>query len=299
MSFQVTEAFLMSYGSNVRLLAQQKASRLRGAVTVEPSVRGKRHYMDYVGSVSASKITNRHGDSPLNSTPHSRRAIDLAGYDTGDLIDDIDKVRILDDMASSYTQAHGAAMGRSIDDVIIECLFADARAGEEGGSTVTFPAGNQIAVNSWAYGTGSGNAGLTISKLIEAKVKLDGAEAGVDPDEPRFIACSAKQIGNLLATTETTSSDYNNVKALVEGKIDKFMGFTFIRTERLAVDGSSYRRVAAWCKSAIGLAIGADIENQVTKRADKRFSWYAYFKMFIGASRLEETKLIEIKCLES
>ena len=91
MSFQVTEAFLMSYGSNVRLLAQQKASRLRGAVTVEPGVRGKRHYMDYVGSVSASKITNRHGDSPLNSTPHSRRAIDLAGYDTGDLIDDIDK----------------------------------------------------------------------------------------------------------------------------------------------------------------------------------------------------------------
>ena len=221
----------------MRLLAQQKASRLRGAVTVEPGVRGKRHYMDYVGSVSASKITNRHGDSPLNSTPHSRRAIDPAGYDTGDLIDDIDKVRILDDMSSSYTQAHGAAMGRSIDDVIIECLFADARAGEEAAR----PSPSRPATRSRSTAGPMAPARQRRpdhQQLIEAKVKLDGAEAGVDPDEPRFIACSAKQIGNLLATTETTSSDYNNVKALVEGKIDKFMGFTFIRTERLAVDGS-------------------------------------------------------------
>ena len=183
--------------------------------------------------------------------------------------------------------------------MIIECLFADARAGEEGGSTVTFPAGNQIAVNSWAYGTGSGNAGLTISKLIEAKVKLDGAEAGVDPDEPRFH----RLLGQADRQPAGHYRDHQQRLQQRQGpgrRQDRQVhGFTFIRTERLAVDGSSYRRVAAWCKSAIGLAIGADIENQVTKRADKRFSWYAYFKMFIGASRLEETKLIEIKCLES
>lgn len=297
MSFQITTAFQMAYGRNVMILAQQKESRLRNAVTVESGVNGKRHYMDYLGAVSASQITNRHGDSPLNSTPHSRRAINLAGYDTGDLIDKIDKVRVLDDMAGGYTQVHGAAMGRAIDDVIIASFFADAMAGEEGGSTVTFPAGNQIAVNSWAYGTGSGNAGLTVSKLIEAKVFLDGGEAsGQDGDY--HIACQAKQIGNLLATTETTSADYNNVKALVEGKIDKFMGFTFHRIQRLPVDGSSYRRVPVWHKSGVGLAIGEDVTSRVTERADKRFSWYAYFQMLIGATRLEETKVAEIKCLE-
>lgn len=38
---------------------------------------------------------------------------------------------------------------------------------------------------------------------------------------------------NLLRETEVSSYDFNNVKALVEGKIDTFMGFKFIRTQRL------------------------------------------------------------------
>lgn len=299
MSFEVTTAFVQQYSANVRMLSQQRASRLRPAVMVEAGVTGKSWYMDQVGSVAAQRITNRHGDSPLNATPHRRRKVNLFDYDTGDLIDQLDKVKMLADPTSSYAQAHAAAMGRAMDDEIIAAAFASASTGEDGSTAVTFPAANQVAVNSWAYGTGSGNAGLTISKLIEAKVKLDTAEAGVDPDEERYIACSAKQIANLLATTETTSADYNNVKALVEGRVDRFMGFNFIRTERLAVDGSSYRRVIAWVKSGLGLCIGQDVVARITERSDKRFSQYAYFQMSIGAARLEEAKVVEIKCLEA
>ena len=34
-------------------------------------------------AVSAAEITNRHGDSPLIATPHNRRWVTLAGYETG------------------------------------------------------------------------------------------------------------------------------------------------------------------------------------------------------------------------
>ena len=296
MSFEVTTAFVQQYSGNVQHLVEQKGSRLRRAVAVESNVVGKTAYFDQIGSVAAQRVTNRHGDSPLNSTPHARRRVAMWDYDTGDLIDDFDKVRTLVDLTNPYAVAHGNAMGRAIDDEIIAAAFATSYTGEDGTTTVAFPSAQQIAVDNWDYGTGSGNAGLTISKLISAKTLLDEAEA--DEDEQRYIACSGKQIANLLATTETTSADYNTVKALVEGKINHFMGFDFIRTQRLLTDASTYRRVMAWNQSGIKLGIGKDIKARVTERGDKRFSMYAYYCMTIGATRMEEEKVVEIKCAE-
>ena len=266
-------------------------------VDLETGIVGKTAYFDQVGSVAANKVTNRHGDSPLNNTPHARRRVAMSTYDTGDLIDDSDKVRTLIDPTNPYVMAHAWAMGRSIDDEIIGAAFATAFTGEDGSTSTAFPSSQQVAVNSWAYGTGSGNAGLTISKLIEAKTLLD--EADTDPDEERFIAVSAKQVANLLQTTEVTSTDYAQVKALVEGQIDSFMGFKFKRLERLLVDGSSYRRVIAWCRSGLKLGIARDTTARIAPRADKRFSTYAYFAQDLGATRMQEKQVVEIKCSEA
>lgn len=300
MSFQIDTAFVQQYSANMMQTAEQRGSRLRDAVTLETGV-GSDYYFDYVGTVEAQPITTRHGDSPLNSTPMSRRRVDLAGYDTGDLVDKIDKVQMLGDPTSPFVQKHGSAMGRQMDKTIIAAAFADARVGRDGASTVSFPASNQVAVNSWKYGTGSGNAGLTISKLIEARSILVAAE-GVDPDEKLYFACTQQQIANLLSTTEATSGDYvDNKEAmpLVRGEVTGYMGFEFIRTELMQKDSNGYRRCMAWSKSGIGLAIGKDITAEIASRPDKRFSWYAYFQMFIGATRLEEAKVVEVKCLES
>lgn len=297
MSFDITNAFVQQYGSAVEYLVQQKGARLRDCVDFEDGIVGKTAFFDQIGSVSANKVTNRHGDSPLNQTPHARRRVAMFDYDTGDLVDQADKIRTLIDPTNPYVQAHAWAMGRSIDDEIIGAAFDTAYTGEDGSTTVAFPASQQVNVNSWAYGTGSGNSGLTISKLIEAKTILDENEA--DPDEERFIAVSAKQIANLLQTTEVTSQDYASVKALVEGRIDTFMGFKFKRLQRLLTDSNSYRRVIAWNKSGLKLGMGRDITAQIAPRPDKRFSMYAYFAMTLGCTRMQEDKVVEIKCLET
>ena len=74
------------------------------------------------------------------------------------------------------------------------------------------------------------------------------------------------------------------------------MGFKFIHSERLLKDASNYTRVPAYRKSAVGLGIAKDTWGRITERSDKRFSWYVYAAMSLGASRLEEAKLCEIKC---
>lgn len=304
MSFTVTDAMVQQFGSNVRHTAQQTKSRLRGKVIEEP-ITGESAYMEQMAPTAARKVTARHADSPIMNTQHLRRRIASYNYDWGDLIDKADKARLIIDPESNYAKAGGGAMRRGQDDEIIGAFFATAYTGHSGSTPVTWPNGNsesaptqpggtQVAVNDWTYGNGAGNIGLTVSKLISASVALDAAEG--DEEEDRYILIKAKHKGQLLATTEVTSADYNTVRALYDGKIDTFMGFNFIHSERLQQNGSGYDRVPAWRKSAMGLGIVQDIQPNSAPRPDKKFATYVYADEDIGAARLEEAKLVEILC---
>ena len=286
MSVQITTAFVEQYKSNVFHLAQQKGSKLRDAVRTE-SVVGKSHFFERIGSTAAVKRTSRHADTPRVDTPHSRRKVTMDDYDWADLIDDSDKVRLLISPQSEYAKAGAYAMGRTMDDVIIAAATGNAFGGVSGGNSIPLPAGQKIA---------HGSTGLTIAKLISAKEKLDAAN--VDPDEARVLVCSAKQISDLLGTTQITSADFNSVKALVQGDIDTFMGFKFIRSERLGTDSNGNRQVLAFTNTSMGLALGKDIQTKISERADKNYSTQVYLCMTIGATRVEDEKVIEIACTE-
>ena len=292
---QIDDLYSQRYRAALDLLAQQKESRLMGAVMVETGA-GKTHWFDAIGTAAAQQIVGRYQDTPNNDIVHQRTRCNLAGYNFGKMLDSIDEAQTLHDPKGRYAEAGNAAMNRSKDSVIISAFFADALRGEAGGTTVTFPAANQVAVNSWAYGSGSGNSGLTISKLISAKQLLLAGE--VDPDEGLFCGVSSKQMANLLATTAVTSADYNSVKALVEGRVNTFMGFQFIHSERLSTDSNSYRRVPVWAKSGMGMAVGKDVRVKVSERDDKNYNWQVYYEMYLGAARLEDAKVVEIKCAE-
>ena len=286
MSTQITTAFVEQYKSNVFHLAQQKGSRLRDTVRSE-TVTGKAHFFERIGSTAAQKRTSRHSDTPRMDTPHSRRKVTMDDYDWADLIDNEDKVRMLISPTSDYALAGAYAMGRAMDDAIISAATGTAYGGVAGGTSVALPAGQKIAHNSTT---------LTIAKLLAAKKLLDAAE--VDPDEQRFLICTADQIMDFLNIAEVKSSDYNTIKALAQGQIDTYLGFKFIRSERLGQDATPNRQVLAFCKSAIGLAVGADVTTKISERADKNYATQVFLSMTIGATRIEDEKMVEIACVE-
>ena len=74
--------------------------------------------------------------------------------------------------------------------------------------------------------------------------------------------------------------------------------FQFVRTERVAADASSHRRVIAYAKSGLLMAVGADINVDIGPRRDKRNSTQVYCSASFGATRMEEGKVLEIKCAE-
>ena len=290
MSSQITTSFVEQYSANVSMLAQQTGSKLRSAVDVE-SVRGKNAFFDQVGVTAAQLRTSRHGDTPQIDTPHSRRRVSLATYEWADLVDDADKVRMLVDPTSTYARAAAAAMNRSIDDVIITAMNADADTGVAGGTSTSLPSGQKTA-------TSDQSDGLTVAKLLSAKYILDNND--VDPSLRRYLVCGPKQIQDLLNTTEVKNSDYNTVKALAQGQLDSFLGFNFIMSTRLNTDATytTDRLVFAFTEDAIKLAIGKYVGAKISERADKSYSTQVYYSMDVGATRMEEEKVVQIPCNE-
>lgn len=292
MSLQITTAFVEQYRGNVAHLSQQKGSRLRMAVDVE-TVTGKTAFFEQIGAVTARQRTSRHSDTPRMDTPHLRRRVALLDYDWADLIDQEDKVRMLIDPASEYAQAAAWAMGRAIDDSIISNAIGIAYTGVDGSTQTAYDTNNTVAVTVHDIGVAGGNYGLNVAKLIAAKQILDGYD--IDPDEERYIALPARQLGSLLGATKTTNADYNTVKTLVEGKIDTFMGFKFIRTQRTPLSGTN-DQVIYWAKSGIKLGIGRDPQARISERDDKNYATQVFYSMTIGCTRMEETKVGIILC---
>lgn len=289
MSFQVTTAFVQQYSTNVQLLLQQRGSRLRDCVTVGSYTGKAAKAVEQIGEVTAQARTSRHADTPLISTPHDARWVHPTDYEWADTIDDQDKLRMLIDPTSPYAMNGAYALGRAMDSLIITAALGAALTGENGSTSTPFDTSNQqIAV---------GAAGLTVAKLRTAKKKLMANEVDVEND-PLYCAVTAVQLDNLLGTTEVTSSDYNTVKALVSGSVDTFMGFKFIHTELLGLDGSSDRRCIAWAKSGLHLGIWNDITTKISERADKSYATQVYVKGTFGATRVEEGKVVEIICDE-
>ena len=287
MSTEITTAFVEQYSSNIQMLSQQKGSLLRDKVRVE-SVTGKNAFFDQVGSVTASVRSTRHADTPQSDTPHSRRRVSLVDYEFADLIDDLDKVRMLVDPTSTYALAAAYAMGRAMDDAIITAATGSADTGVAGGTAVALHASQII--------TEAGTTGMTIAKLREAKEIIDLAD--VDPSLPRHIIVSPKQITDLLGTTEVTSSDFNTVKALAQGDINSFLGFNFIVSNRLNI-ASSKRDCIAFVSDGIALAVGKDATARIDERADKGYATQVYYSAAFGATRMEEDKVVKVQAHEA
>jgi hypothetical protein len=267
-------------------LSQQKGSLLRGAVS-EESVTGEKAFFDQVGSSAAIKRTSRHADTMIQDTPHSRRMVTMDTYEWADLIDDSDKVRMLIDPTSTYAQAAAAAMGRAMDDSIISAATGTSKTGSSGSADTDMISGNIIA---------HGSADLTVAKLIQAKKILD--EGSVDASIARYIAVAPAQVEALLGTTQVTSSDFSNIKALVQGEVDTFMGFKFIMSTRLAV-ASNIRTCFAWAEDGVKLAVGKDVMAKIDERADKSYATQVFYCSTFGSTRMEEAKVVSVLCDES
>lgn len=280
MSHQITTAFVSQFRANVRLLIQQKTSKFEGLVRRE-NQNAEYEYFESIGPVSAMPWGPRHGDTPLMETPHERRRNNTSPWIFADLIDKPDRVRTLIDPTSPYVTNAVAAFNRRKDDIIIKAMLDTAYTGYQGEVPIAFPAGNNI----------NATAGrLTLDSLKATKLGFWNDD--VDEGQQLFLACTPDQIDSLLDDPQLTSADFNTVRALVNGDINSFYGFTFVRSTRLPLvdngDGTFNATAIAWVPEGVLLGTAEEIVVDVSIRTDKKLSTQVFVSMDIGAVRMDE-----------
>jgi hypothetical protein len=177
----------------------------------------------------------------------------------------------------ALAQVHAKAAGRRIDQFKIDALEA---------STTT----NTIA---------NGGTNLTVEKLREAQFFMD--EENVPADQ-RWFLMGASQKRSLLRSTEITSSDFNTVKALVNGEINSFLGFQFITIGTRGTGGlpkaGDIRTNFAWQFDAVGLVFSLDPVTNVEWSVERQ-SWVSVSRLKAGASAILNPGIVKIDCDET
>ncbi len=302
MSLQIPVAFVDQFKANILSLSQQKQSKLRGVCRME-SVTGDTMYVERIGPKDAQLRGARHGETPISDAEHTRRKLSMADYIVpADIIDKPDKLKLLIDPQSVYTQNQVFSLNRAIDDVIITAIFGAAYSGHTGGTTVNFYdvgecrliESSGVIVTAGSDWTNTTETPLTIAKLLTCKQLLDDAE--IDEERQRYLLINPYNLNQLMNTTEVKSADYNTVKALAQGNVDTFMGFKFIKSTRLPADDTDTgaTKCAAFVQGAIVLAVAEEPSVSVSVRNDLCDSIQVFSTLSIGATRVEGPAVVGI-----
>lgn len=239
-------------------LAYQGGSKLRDTVEYRGDVVGDTYKFRLMGKGQGHQRT---GSSslvvPMDIT-HSLPSATLTDWEHPEYTDIFDAATVNFDEKRKLSETIGKAMGRTEDQLIIDAVAAG-----------TF---NTTATDSQGFEIAAGGTGFTTAKLRSLRGYYDDLEV----EDTVTIVVSGTGMNRLLANTETTSSDYNTVKALVNGEVNTFMGFRFVTVGARRLEGGlggSGLVAYAWAPNAVGLASASIEKSMAVDWIPERTSW--------------------------
>jgi hypothetical protein len=280
MAVSISNAFVTLFDTEVKQ-AYQADAVLRNTVRLRTGVTASTHKFPKIGSGVAQVRVPQTDVTPLNVT-YSQATVTLTDYIAAEYSDIFNQAKVNFDERQELVQVVAKAIGRRSDQMIIDALAASS--------------------TSLTVATSIGGAGtnLNMAKLREAARLLNTANV---PAEDRYILIHASQLSSLLSETSVTSSDFNTVKALVQGDITTFMGFNFVtigdRSEGGLTGGGSgsTRKVYAYHKMAVGMAESMAIRSEINYIPEKT-SWLVSSMFSAGAVAIDAGGCVDITCTE-
>lgn len=280
MSVSLSNAFVTLFDAEVKQAYQGKAM-LVPAVRQRRGVEGSTVKFPKVGKGVATVRVPQTDVTPLNVS-FSTVTCTLADYNAAEYSDIFNQAKVNFDERQELVQVVASAMGRRQDQMILDALAAS---------------GTSLTVSNDIGGT---DTNLNVAKLREAKRLLDKNNV---PPEGRHIVIHGNGLASLLSETSVTSSDFNSVKALVQGDINSFLGFTFHtlgdRSEGgLAIDGSLDRTCFAFHQMAVGYAEGIGMRTEINYIPEKT-SWLVNEVFSAGAITIDAEGIVQLTCRET
>ena len=275
MAISLSNAFVTLFDAEVKQAYQGKA-QLVGAVRQRRGVEGSTVKFPKVGRGVATARVSQSDVTPMN-VGFSNVTCTLGDWNAAEYSDIFSQQKVNFDERSELVQVVGNAIGRRQDQLILDALNA---------SSTSLTVSNDI---------GGTDTNMNVAKLREAKKLLDKNNV---PMDGRHIIVHANSLSAMLGETSVTSSDFNTVKALVQGEINTFLGFTFHvlgdRSEGgLPIDGSSDRTLYAFHRDAIGYAEGIAPRTEINYVPEKT-SWLVNALFSAGAISIDDEGIVKI-----
>jgi hypothetical protein len=300
--------FIHGVSENVTFLAQQKTSRIQGAMRSKEGVVGKTWPFNRMGATSMSQVSRDAATSYL-SPPQSKRRVVLQDFAAAVLIDSFDEIKTLTSPRSEHAQNLAYARNRTIDDLALGVaglgvagasgttiggilgLATNVDEGAETTATTALPTTQQIV---------NAGTGMTMAKLRSAVTILKKADVEFDQQE-MYIAYSADAMRQLLTDSTVTSSDYSTIQALMTGGFPMdamWMGLKWRLSTRLPLSGN-IRSIPVWAKDAVGYAAGGVREVESGNDPSHWNNPFVMTKLSAGVVRIDDAGVVQVDIDES
>ena len=255
--------------------AYQGSSLLRPAVTVRNNVVGDTYKFRNMGKGLANQKSTSDLVTPMDVS-HSFATATLSNLNAPEYTDMFDAAEVNFDEKQELARTIAQSLGRRCDQLVIDAMDAET---------------------TYAATVVEGGTNLTTAKVIDAQVAL--RRQGV-PNSELFAVVNAGGLDGLLNQEEVTSSDYANVKALVNGDVDTFGGFKFIVVEDRDEGGlplPSTRTCFAFHRDAVGVGIGMNQKSEINYVPEKT-SFLVSSMFSAGAVAIDAEGIVAISCTE-
>jgi len=275
MAIGLSNAFVTLFDAEVKQAYQAKA-QLIAAVRQRRGVEGSTAKFPKVGKGVATLRIPQTDVTPLN-VDFSQVTATMEDWNAAEYSDIFMQQKVNFDERQELVQVVANAIGRRQDQLILDALNTS---------------GTSLSV---ATSIGGADTNLNVAKLREAKKLLD---KGNVPPQDRHIVLHANNLASLLSENSVTSSDFNTIKALVQGEINTFLGFTFhVLGDRaeggLPVASGDVRSVWAFHKDAVGYAEGMGPKTEINYVPEKT-SFLVNSMFSAGAVAIDAEGIVKI-----
>jgi len=277
MAQSITNAFVTLFDEEVKQ-AYQGEALLRGTMRTRTGVQGNTVKFPKIGKGVATVRVPQTDVTPLNVT-YSQVTATMTDYIAAEYSDIFHQSHVNFDERRELVQVVSKSIARRMDQLCIDALDAAASP-----STV-------------ATTVGGAGTNMNIEKLRAAAKAMNDNNV---PAEGRHLLMHSSQLDALLGETETTSSDFATVKALVRGEINSFMGFNIITMgdrDEGGVPKPSTRTCFAWHQDSMGYAESMSQKSEVNYIPEKT-SFLVSSMFSAGAVAIDDEGIVKISCTE-
>lgn len=277
MAVGISNAFVQLFDAEVKQ-AYQASRALAGVTRERNNVEGNQVKFPKIGKGTATVRVPQSDVTPLNVS-YSQVTASMSDYIAAEYSDIFHQAKVNFDERRELVQVVGNAIGRRMDQLVIDALNASS-----GAATV-------------ATSVGGAGTNLNLAKLLAAKKALDAKNV---PAEGRCMIIHANGLAALLDETELTSSDFATVKALSMGEIDTFLGFKFIMLGDRDEGGlplPSTRTSFAFHRDAVGLGISMNQKSEINYVPEKT-SFLVASMFSAGAIAIDDEGIVKISSTE-